>query len=111
MRGDKVSDGASEDAIFRIIAESSGAAFALSTASLICHASPGFVRLTGYSAEELRGMGFTSLAHPDFHDLIESRWRQNLSGDPTSSRDEVPLVTKSGRVFWADLATAGAEYR
>jgi PAS domain S-box-containing protein len=100
----------SEGALLRLVADMSGAAFALSAHARIRHASSALVAMCEYSVEELRRLDIPALVHPDHRALVA---RHNVS--PIGERgatipEEVQLLTKSGRLVWARLVTAHTEY-
>ncbi|HTL05414.1 MAG TPA: PAS domain S-box protein [Gemmatimonadales bacterium] len=65
-----------------------------------------FEEITGRSAEELRGMSFEAITHPD--DLGEDRevLRGIFSGGTQAVRREKRYVRKDGSIAWVDLASA-----
>ena len=62
-------------------------------------ATEAFLRITGYSPEEIAaGGGIVSIAHPEDKEILESRQIDLLSGKPVTS--EYRILTKSGEVVW-----------
>jgi PAS domain S-box-containing protein len=68
--------------------------------------NPAFCRMLGYSAEELAGMTFAQITHPE--DLPESREcvRSLLAGKRDTWDFEKRYLAKDGRVVWARVTTS-----
>ncbi len=72
----------------------------------IIEANPEFYKMTGYSAEELAGLSFADITHPDDLNgelqLIEKLKNKEID----NYRIEKRYIIKSGAVRWVDLAIA-----
>ena len=58
--------------------------------------------VSGYSVDELRAMPFWQIIHPDYRDLVATRYQQRLSGGDPPQRYEFKIVTKCGDERWLD---------
>lgn len=77
------------------------------------YVNPASEALSGYSREELLGMSFLGVMHPDFHHEARQIWQARLRGDAVPVRRETKMLTKSGEVRWVDFTvtpmSAGGE--
>ena len=64
--------------------------------------------ITGYSREELQGMNFWDVVHPDHRDFVRKRGRKRQQGEEASKHYEIKIFTKDGREKWVDIAGAPA---
>jgi PAS domain S-box-containing protein len=58
------------------------------------------VEVTGYSEEEIRGMHFLKLVHPDARQEAERFYTSQLSEKTPSTYNEFPMLMRDGRVVW-----------
>lgn len=58
------------------------------------------VRVTGHSEEELEGMHYLELVHPDYREEAHRFYAGQFSQREASTYYEFPLVTPGGRVVW-----------
>jgi PAS domain S-box-containing protein len=91
------------DPVVRTLVEAAGAGVAVADASGICHVSPGLLALTGFTAAELLGRDLPSIAHTDFRNLVEERWRERLTAGGVAYRDRVRLEVAAGAAVWAEI--------
>ncbi len=66
--------------------------------------------LTEYTLDELLKMNFWDIVHPDFRDEAKARGFARQRGEVVSSRNELKIVTKSGKEKWIDLSVSLFEY-
>ena len=66
--------------------------------------------LSGYSAEELAGLGMFELVHPDDREMVMKRAAARLRGEPTPVRYEFRGLRKNGEVRWLDFSGAMVRY-
>ncbi|MDA1095166.1 MAG: PAS domain S-box protein [Acidobacteria bacterium] len=95
--------------LFRRLAESSPAVIALHQKEGAVYLNPQFVRLSGYTADELQRTSLWDVIHPDDVEMIRQyRWQWlDRKGAPSSS--EARIVTKSGEVHWLDVRASTFE--
>ncbi|WP_433631379.1 PAS domain S-box protein [Halomicrococcus sp. NG-SE-24] len=67
-------------------------------------------RLTGYDRDELEGMDFRALVHPDDHERVERIAARRERGDDAPETYEVRLRTKSGVVRRCELSVRPITY-
>jgi PAS domain S-box-containing protein len=95
---------------FRVLAETLASAVFIYQDNVLLYVNPALVKITGYSKEELRDMGYWGFIHPDHQEMVKQRGLDRLSGAPVPSRYEVKILTKSGEVRWLDIAAALIDY-
>ncbi|HZW04368.1 MAG TPA: diguanylate cyclase [Anaerolineaceae bacterium] len=95
--------GASET-LFHSLADTTSAAIFIVREKTIRYANPAATFLTAYPTEELVGMAFTQLVHPDYRPLIEKNGIGNHWTDEAPSRYEIKIVRKGGEDRWIDLS-------
>lgn len=95
--------------LFRRLAESSQAVIALHQKEGAVYLNPQFVRLSGYTAEELARTSLWDVIHPDDVQMIREYRGQWLDQKGTPSGSEARIVTKSGEVRWLDLRASTFE--
>jgi two-component system, NarL family, sensor histidine kinase UhpB len=97
------------EAKFRALAESAPAGIFIFDGERVSYANPAASVITGYSCEELPGMSFRDVVHPDFIDLISSAWQPPKPGEPDPLRHEVKIIAKTGEERWLDATKARLE--
>lgn len=68
--------------------------------------NPAVTRLTGYTEEQLLGMTFQDITHPDDLDLDLSHLRRLVAGEISSYQIEKRYFTATGRTVWVLLSVA-----
>lgn len=63
-------------------------------------------RFTGYSEQELLGMTFQDITHPEDLDLDLDQLQRTLAGEIDSYQIEKRYITSAGKVVWAQLSVA-----
>jgi PAS domain S-box-containing protein len=66
--------------------------------------------LTGYSRNELIGMRFLEIVHPDHREMIVQRGLARQRGDKLPERYEFRIVQKDGSVCWVDFTGGRIEW-
>ena len=69
-------------------------------------ANPAFCAFTGYSEEELRGMTFKSLSHPEDLPVDTEALNRLRAGELGSYRMEKRYIRKGGEIVWALLSVS-----
>ena len=95
--------------LFRRLAESSPAVIALHQKEGAVYLNPQFVRLSGYTADELQRTSLWDVIHPDYVQMIRQYRGQWLDKKGTPSGSETRIVTKSGEVRWLDMRASTFE--
>lgn len=73
----------------------------------LVRANAAFCRLLGYNADELTGISFKYLAHPeDRTPVLDRSLRALLEGDPDVERLEQRCLRKDGQIVWLELQPA-----
>ncbi len=65
-----------------------------------------FCRLTGYGAEELAGLTFSDITHPDDVDVGLRLASRSFAGELENFSLDKRYVTKSGEVVWIELSVS-----
>ncbi len=101
--GRDITDRIQSEKKHKIITEASSQAIYLFQDGKFKFVNESFENLTGYSQEELNGMDFLKLIHPDYKNRIAKWTQQALTGDDTGlpERVEYKIVTKKGGEIWA----------
>ena len=71
--------------------------------------NPWYSRVTGWSAQELRGMTRDDIAHPEDRDVGKETTRQIRSGERVAGTIERRGIRKDGSVFWGEATISREE--
>lgn len=99
-----------QEGIFRTLAQTLPAAIFIHRGGKFLYANPAGVRMSGYSMEEILGMDFWSLTHPDYRQLILARGRARLDGNDPPPQYEFKIVRKDGAERWVLMTAGTVEY-
>ncbi len=99
------------DARFRALTETAASAIFIIQDDRFVYMNPAGQRLSGYGLDELKGMDFLQIVHPDFRDQIQQYARNRREGQSAPSRYEIKIVTKDGRELWAELTANLFEHK
>jgi len=69
-----------------------------------------FAKVHGYTAEELLGMEYKALIHPDYREIIAERVLKRLKGESVPYQYEVQRLKKDGETIWCEMVVAAIEY-
>ena len=94
---------------FRLLAGSSPALIVLLQDEGPVYLNPEFVRLSGYSHDELMKASLWDIIHPDDGDMIRSYRGRRLRGQSAPTSYETRIVTKSGQSIWLDMRASNFE--
>ena len=70
-----------------------------------------FAKLHGYTTEELLGMEYKALIHPDDREVMAERASKRLKGESVPFQYEVQRLKKDGGTIWCEMIAAAIEYR
>jgi PAS domain S-box-containing protein len=70
-----------------------------------------FATMHGYTTEELLGMEYKALIHPDYREVIAERVAKRLKGEVVPYHYEVQRLKKDGETIWCEMIVAAIEYR
>jgi diguanylate cyclase (GGDEF)-like protein/PAS domain S-box-containing protein len=101
---------AAGEATFRALAETISAAVFVYRGTRYRYVNAAATTLTGYSADELLGMDFWELVHPDDREVVRERGMARQRGDRVPSRYELRIVTRGGEERWVDFTSATVRY-
>ena len=91
---------------FRILTESSPTAILLYQNDKWVYANSAATHITGYTNQELLGMNFWDVVHPDYKQLIQERGQRRQRAEALTNRYECKIISKDGTVKWVDLSGA-----
>ena len=69
-----------------------------------------FAEIHGYTREELMGMEFSTLIHPDEREDLAKVASRRLDGKAVPERYEVRRLGKDGRTIWCEMMATRIEY-
>jgi len=97
---------------YRIITEGSSNGIYLFQDGEFKFVNEAMVEMSGYSLEELRGMNFLDLVHPDYRRKMKECTEKALKGDDSGlpERHEFRAVMKDGNIRWVQLTPSIIEY-
>jgi len=70
-----------------------------------------FAKLHGYTTEELLGMEYKALIHPDDREVMAERASKRLKGESVPFQYEVQRLKKDGGTIWCEMIAVAIEYR
>lgn len=91
---------------FRVLTESSPTAIMLYQQDKWVYANPATTEITGYTSQDLLGMNFWDIVHPDDKQLVQERGRKRQQGESVANRYSFRIISKDGTVKWVDLSGA-----
>lgn len=95
---------------FRALAETTTAAIFMFQGEEMLYANPAASRITGYAHEEILGLKFWEVIHPEYREAVKERGKARQERAEVPSRWEVKLLTKSGEERWVDYVGTLFEY-
>ncbi|HXE91702.1 MAG TPA: PAS domain S-box protein [Terriglobales bacterium] len=96
---------------FRLLADTAPAAIYLQNADGFIYVNPAAEAISGYSRDELLGMGPWDLVGPERAAAMRSLATSRLSADRPQDRYETSIVRKDGELRWVDLSVDRLEVR
>ncbi len=98
------------EGIFHTLADMTAAAIIIHRGDRLLYINAACIRLTGYSADELLGMDFWAIVHPDHRELVRTRGQARLNNPGEAPYYEFKVVTKDGQERWAFMTAGLIEY-
>ncbi len=77
----------------------------------ICYANDEYARITGYSREELLGMPFSRIVHPDNIALLDNLLREGQLDPDHPRRFESAIITKHGDKVFLETSVGSTEFQ
>lgn len=68
--------------------------------------NPAFARMMGYSKEELLGVNFNAITHPDYVEAGMANIKTLLTGQRDHFQMEKKFIRKDGSILWADVTVS-----
>ena len=68
--------------------------------------NPAFARMMGYSREELLGINFNTITHPDCIETGMAKIKTLLTGQSNHFQMEKKFIRKDGSILWADVTVS-----
>lgn len=96
---------------FRALAESTPAAIFIYQGEYFQYLNPAAENLTGYKLDEIYGMKFFELVHPDHRELVKERGLKRQLGEEVENRYIFKIIRKDGEARWVDFGAEIIEYK
>ncbi len=97
---------AESDASFGAWARTTSAGVVVAQGEALYYVNPAVCEFTGFREEELLGMTFWELVHPDFREAVRARGLARQRGEEVSPHFEFVIRTKNGSPRWVDSTAA-----
>ncbi|MEO6027913.1 MAG: PAS domain S-box protein, partial [Candidatus Binatia bacterium] len=101
---------ATSERMFRGFTESTAAGVFIVQDEVIRYTNAAVTTITGFPADELRGMPLGTLLHPDDRALALARARARVRDEPVPVRVEYRFLRKLGGYCWIDLTVGIVEH-
>ena len=96
---------------FRALGQSAALAIFIIQDGRFVYMNPAGQRMSGYSMDELKGMDFLQIVHPDFHAVINKNALGRPGHPPPPASREIKLLSRDGREMWGALTAARFQYQ
>ncbi len=90
-------------AIFRTFAETTAAIVFISQGTRFVYANPAAERFFGHPQEELLGMDFWEVVHPEYRALVRERGLARQRNEPAEAQYEIKVQPRTGEERWMDF--------
>jgi diguanylate cyclase (GGDEF)-like protein/PAS domain S-box-containing protein len=95
---------------FRTLAETAPCAIFIYQDEGFRYANPAAATITGYNREELRGLSFWGLVHPDFREAVKERGLSRAGAEAIPARYEFKIERRDGEERWLDSSASSVEF-
>ena len=96
---------------FRTLAETIPAAIFIHQGGKFLYANPAGEQLTGYAHEEILGMQFWEIVHPEYRHLIRDNAERRLTGEQLSNQYEFKIISRNGEEKWVIMSAGSMDYQ
>lgn len=96
---------------FRALAESTPAAIFIYQGEYFQYLNPAAENLTGYKLNEIYGMKFFDLVHPDHREMVKERGLKRQMGESVDNRYVFKILRKDGQFRWVDFGAEIIEFK
>jgi PAS domain S-box-containing protein len=98
------------EARFKALAETSTALIFIYQGERFTYVNSASKQITGFTEEELLGIKFWDLVHPDHREMVHQRGLARQRNENVPPRYELKIITKDDRVRWLDFAASAILY-
>ncbi len=95
---------------FRKMTEASTIGISITDGQRFLYGNPMVLKMSGYSEEEYLSKPMLDFITPESRELIRQRAMDRLAGKTVPDHFEMQVLTKDGRIRWADVGAALIEY-
>ena len=95
---------------FRMLAESSSFAIMMHQGNQWLYANLAAVEISGYTEEELYGMHFWDIVHPDYREMVKQSGYNRQQGKVMPRAYEFKIIAKNGVEKWVSLTGNPIQY-
>ncbi len=96
---------------FRMLAESSTFAIVMHQGDRWIYANPAAKEISGYTRDDLDGMHFWDIVHPDHRDMVKQRGLDRQQGKVVPHTYEFKIIAKNGKEKWINLTGIPIQYK
>mgnify|MGYP000296169358 CR=1 FL=1 len=95
---------------FRTLSESAPVAIMIYQCDRWVYANLAAEQISGYGREELLGMNFWNLVHPEHRELVTERGKARQRGEEAPSEYRFQIQRKNGEMRWVDFKAVNVTY-
>ena len=86
----------------QLVEETSDTVYTIDLEGRFTYVNPSAVTITGYAVDELLGMSFTELIHPDAIERVQEFYREQRDKLIPETSLEFPILIKNGETKWVE---------
>ncbi len=94
----------------RKVMETAGFSVVIVQGESLCYANPAAAAVSGYTREELMGMPFWNIVHPDYRDEVKAAGFLFQSGKIAPECREIKIICKDGGEVWLLAVISAAKF-